>query len=207
MIVPLLMLLTLITPLKDPIGEALESFSGVSTYRATIRSRVGDGTEIIHYFYQRPGYIRMEFVNPHKGAVLTYEPVKQTVTIRPFGLIPSVFFTLSPNNSLVKSSRGHRVDESDIGSLLQSVHKLQKQGKTTIMGEELVGMNIARVVLVEGVKDFAVGGIHRYILWLDGKNILPLKIKAFGSAGDLVEEVLMDDLVINIPLKPGLFKP
>lgn len=205
MIALLLMMMVVSVPIDDPLDEALQSFRGVSTYRVTIRSGGDSPGEIIRYHYRKPGYVRMDFIKPHKGAALTYDPLKRTVALRPFGIFSSFLLSLSPDNSLVTSSRGHRVDSSDIGALLGRVQKLQKQGTTVITGEERVGGNGARVVVIEGNGDSAVEGIHRYVLWLDKKTGLPLKTMAYGISGDLVEDVLMDDLEINIPLQPGLF--
>jgi len=206
MIPSILLLLSLVIPLTDPVGSALERYGEVGSYRMTLRSGSGDNGEVIRYYYKRPGFIRMEFVTPHKGAVLVYDPVAKTVRIRPLAFIPAFVLTLSPDNSLVKSAQGHRVDESDIGALLQRVRRLQERGTTIVQREERVGGKESVVVAVEGEKGRALEGIHRYVLWLDRSTLLPLKSAAYDSKGTQVEEVLMDDLEVNVELSDSLFK-
>ena len=59
----------------DPVTVAQAHFDHVQSYRATIRAsgRSGERTEI-HYAYLKPGFVRMDFVSPHHGAVLAYDP-------------------------------------------------------------------------------------------------------------------------------------
>lgn len=171
----------------------------------TLHSRHDGAGEDIRYFYKKPGFIRMEFIRPHKGALLVYDPTKKTVRLRPFGFAKAFVLSLSPDNGLVKSAQGHRVDESDIGALLQRVQRLQGHGQTTVMGEERLNERDAVVVRVEGEKGYAVDGVHRYLLWLDTATLLPLKTATYDSSGRQLEEVLMDDLEVNIPLADTLF--
>ena len=108
--------------------------------------------------------------------------------------------------SLVKSSRGHRVDESDLGSFLRRVKSLQGHGRAVILGEEKIGNREVIPVEVEGEEGFALEGVHRYLVWLDKRLLLPLKTSAYDGGGKLVEEVLMDDLEVNVPLDESLFR-
>lgn len=69
----------------DIIQRAIENYQTVDTYVATLRS-VKDGhvSEEIKYYYKKPGFVRMEFITPHKGAVLVYNPETNKVRLRPF---------------------------------------------------------------------------------------------------------------------------
>jgi outer membrane lipoprotein-sorting protein len=200
-----LLLLSLGAPPSDPIAAALERFRGVSSYRVTLHSRHDGDREDIRYFYKKPGFIRMEFIRPHKGALLVYDPMEKTVRLRPFGFAKAFALSLSPDNSLVKSAQGHRVDESDIGALLQRVQRLQRHGQAVVMGEERLNERDAVVVRVEGEKGYAVEGVHRYLLWLDMTTLLPLKTTTYDNSGRQLEEVLMDDLEVGVPLADTLF--
>ncbi|MEW6109573.1 MAG: DUF1571 domain-containing protein [Nitrospirota bacterium] len=205
-IFPIFILLAMTSAVHEPISTAIENYKNVESYSVTLRSRGNDSSEEIKYYYKRPGFVRMEFIKPHKGAVLVYSPYKKEVRLRPFGFLKPFVLTLNPDNNLIKSSRGHTVDESDIGSLLRTVKKLQADGKTEVAGEEAVGNKPAMLVRVEGNPDFVVDGIHRYLLWLDKKTFLPLKVSAYDLKGYLVEEVLMDDLDIGIAITESFFE-
>lgn len=185
-----------------PVDDALSSFERLESYKVTLRSSSG---EVIRYFFKKPGYIRMEFEKPHKGAVLVYDPFKKEVLLRPFGFLKSLELRISPDDSLIRSSRGHTVDESDIGSLLKNVKKLRDSGTAEIAGEEAVSGRKTLVVEVRGEGAVEVDGTHRYRLWLEKTSMLPLKVEAYAASGELLEGVLMDDLEVNPVLSKDLF--
>jgi outer membrane lipoprotein-sorting protein len=192
---------------SDPVSTAMESYKKVETYSVTLSSESSDSSEVIRYYYKRPKHVRMEFIKPHKGAVLVYNPAKGRVRVRPFGFLKPLVLSLSPDNRLVKSSRGHRVDESDIGALLKAAGDIKKNGKLETLGTEEVAGRAALVISVTGDGGYTVYGvINRYLLWLDKELLLPLKAEAFGVEGDLLESVLMEDLEVNIEFEEGFFE-
>ncbi|MBI5561116.1 MAG: outer membrane lipoprotein-sorting protein [Deltaproteobacteria bacterium] len=189
--------LTAVSP--DPVTLARESYNGVETYSVTLKSENKGGSEVLRYYYRRPGQIRMEFEKPYKGALLTYDPEEGKVRVRPFPNLKFLVFAFPPDNRMVKSSRGHRVDESDIGALLKAVEELKSKGRVEVLHNERVFGRDAIVVSVTG-KDGSTADtdVNRYILWLDKSSYLPLKAEAYGVKGDLIERVLMDDLEVNV---------
>jgi outer membrane lipoprotein-sorting protein len=195
------------TPPANPVEAALEGFRNVTDYRVTIRSSHDGSSEVLRYFYKKPGFVRMEFIRPHNGAVLLYDPASKMVRLKPLGFFKSLTLTFSPDNSLVKSAQGHSVDESDIGNLLEGAKSLQEHGRTTVLGEEKVGERMTLAVAVEGGKNFALGRTHRFRLNLDEASWLPLKVKAYDEAGNVIEVVHMDDLETNVHLDDSLFRP
>jgi outer membrane lipoprotein-sorting protein len=202
-----LFLLALTAPPNDPIDAALESFSHVNSYRLTLHSNSGGSSEYIRYYFKRPGFVRMEFIKPHKGAVLVYNPFNKKARLRPFGFFSLLVLTLAPDNSLITSPRGHHVDASDLGSFLETVQKLADHGKVTIKGNEKAGERETLLVEVIGAGDVTVdSGVHCYLLWLDDRTLLPVRTKSFNLRGEPVEDVVMDDLEINVELPESLFE-
>lgn len=197
MLTSLILFLAITSVSPDPVNAAIESYIVVESYQVTLRSRSGDSSEVIRYYYKKPGFVRMEFIKPHKGAVLVYNPSRNEVRLKPFGILNSLVLTLSPDNRLVKSPKGHRVDKSDIGELLKTVRRLQNNGKTEILTDEDVGGRPATLIKVEGNGEFSVDHIHRYHLWLEKKTSMPIKASSYDVSGELIEEVLMYDLEIN----------
>lgn len=200
----LFLLMTTASPRFDPVSKAVESYAKVDTYRVTLDSRSEGKREEIRYFFKKPGYIRMEFIEPHNGAVLVYDPVEKDVKLRPFPSIRSFVMDLTPESFILKSARGHTLDKSDIGALLENVSRLAKSGSVTIEGEGKAGDRDARIVVVDG-GGLESEGITKYRLWLDRDSYLPLKVEAYGPGGEPVEEVLMNDLEVNVRFPPGLF--
>lgn len=102
----------------DPIAFSQQSFNNLTSYQVMMRSSSpSDESKIIRYSFQKPGYVRMDFTQPHSGAVLIFNPVSDKVTLWPFGVGSLPILHLSPTNSLIQDERGHRVDRSDIWRL------------------------------------------------------------------------------------------
>ncbi|WP_175664146.1 LolA family protein [Burkholderia ambifaria] len=193
----------------DPVTVAQAHFDQVRSYRATIRSaaRSGERTEF-HYAYLKPGFVRMDFVSPHRGAVLAYDPGDGKVRLRPFGEHAPPALRLSPTNPLVLDRSGHRVDRSDVGELLRNVHALQQGGATVTEGEETINGRTALRVSVTGAPAHAVDGVHRYRLWLDTEDGFPLKVVSFADGdGDPLETVTLDDVEIDVAFPARFFAP
>lgn len=182
----------------DPVDEALSSFERLESYKATLRSSSG---EVIRYFFKKPGYIRMEFVKPHKGAVLIYDPFKKEARLRPFGFFKSFEMRMAPDDRLIRSARGHTVDKSDIGSLLRNAKEIKENGAIEAAVEE----GKAIVVEVRGKGGYEVDGVNRYRLWLEKDLMLPVKAEAYSASGELLESVLMEGLEADPVLPKDFF--
>ncbi|WP_425485271.1 LolA family protein [Burkholderia guangdongensis] len=195
--------------MTDPVSAAQASFERATSYRATIRSTPshGEPTEF-RYAYRKPGYVRMDFVTPHRGAVLVYDPASRKVRLRPFGAHLPPALSLSPANRLVRDASGHRVDESDVGQLLRNVHALQRRGTTDDAGEETVDGRAAVHVTVTGAPGEQVAGVHRYALWLDARDGFPRKVVSYADGGDTpLETVTLDDVEIDVAFPDHFFEP
>jgi outer membrane lipoprotein-sorting protein len=191
---------------SNPIQLALEKYEEVKSYSVTLRSSSEGEQEEIKYYFKRPGFVRMDFIKPYNGTVLVYNPLTKKVTVRPVSFIKSLVLTLKPDNPILKSSKKHTVDQSDIGVLLTDVNDLASEGTTSFMREEKVGNRDCVVIDVTGKQRSAEEGVVRYLLWLDKDIFLPVKVEAYDQSGELVEKVLMDDLQINIDLLDHFFK-
>ena len=201
----LLMVSLLLASPANPIQSAIERYQDVASYQVVVKSSSGSQTEIMRYYFRKPGYVRMEFVKPFNGATLIYDPVRKQAKLWPFGYRSFPAFTLSPENRLIQSSTGQRVDQSDVGALFQNVKALQAHGKTEVIGIEPVGGKETVHVTVDGNQGFPVETVHRYQLWLDKTIGFPLKVSSYNATGQLIEVVEMDELQINPPFPDDLF--
>jgi len=183
-----------------PLADAIEHYHTVETYRVTLRSAHADGEDHIRYYYRKPGFVRMEFIRPHAGAVLVYSPLTQRVRLWPFGAGRFPELSLKPRNPLVRGPGGQTVDKSDVGTLFDNVHTLLEQGRAEVRDE-------ARMADGRTALHLVVTGAHRYELWLDTSSRFPVKVISRNQADAVIETVMMDALEINIPLKETLFNP
>lgn len=200
-----LIFLTMSYVTKDPVAASVQSFARLRTYAVTVRSKSPESAEEFKYYYKKPGFVRMEFENPRKGAVLVYNPVTKRVQVRPFKSFKFFVLEMNPDDSILKSGKGHTVDKSDFGALLRNVEGLRDNGNVEVLGTEEVAGRRAVRVMVEGTHGKTVYGIHKYELWLDEETNLPVKVKAYDLEGELSEEVVMEDLEVNPELGQDLF--
>jgi outer membrane lipoprotein-sorting protein len=191
----------------DPLARAIKHYHTVESYRVTIHSFHADGEAHIRYYYRKPGFVRMEFIRPHDGAVLVYNPLTQRVRLWPFGAGRFPEFNLSPGNPLIRSSGGQHIDRSDIGALFENVRTLQAGGNIEILGEESVDGQTTLHMVATGTGRFAVADVHRYELWLDTVNQFPVKVISRDQQGTIIETVMMEALEINATLPEMLFNP
>lgn len=191
----------------DPVQASLARYRMIGSYRTTLVATHGGSSEVIRYSYRKPGFVRMEFIKPHKGSVLVYDPGSGAVRLRPFGFAKGLVLTMNPSNRLVKSALGHRVDQSDIGTLLERVARLQEQGVTTMRQTDFAPGRPAMEVTVEGWPGVALDGTHTFVLVLDESSMLPVRVRTYGEDGVLREEVAMTNLETDVPLDDALFIP
>ena len=183
---------------------ALERYRSLQSYRTTLRSTHAAGEEHLRYFYRKPGYIRMEFIRPHAGAVLVYDPNTRRVKLWPFGAGHFPELNLSPENRLIRSPRGQQVDKSDIGALLANVRTLQEHGSLRETEEQLEQRPV-RKLDVSGNADYTVAGVHRYEVWLAPDTLFPLKVISLDASDAVLETVVFENTEIDPVLPDALF--
>lgn len=190
----------------DMLDQAIARFSQIETYRATLHSSHDGEEEHIRYHYRTPGNIRMEFLHPHAGAVLVYDPATRRVRLWPFGAGRFPELKLDPANRLIRSARGQQVDRSDVGALLRNVDALRHHGTMTSREETREGKRVyfLDVVAKEG---YTLQDIKRYEIWLNAETLFPVQVISYGPRDTLLETVRLDDIEIDAPFSDTLFDP
>lgn len=192
---------------EAPLAGAIAHFQKLEGYRVTIHSFHGDGEEYIHYYYRKPGWVRMEFIKPHQGALLVYSPRTDRVRLWPFGYGHFPELNLSPANPLIRSPRGQYVNHSDVGALFENTHRIQESGGTQLLGEETVAGHTVLHMLTTGAPGYALDGVHSIEMWLDTETGFPVRIVSRDRMGVLIEDVTMNALELDPPAPDALFNP
>lgn len=194
--------------MSDPLAEAESRFRTLTTYQATVHSTTSSGEQqLIRYFYRKPGWVRLEFIQPHAGTVLIYDPDAHQVRVWPFGVKRFPVLTFVPGNPLVRSPQGQRIDHSDIGSLLQNIQALRLHGSTAPLAETQIDALPVSGLEITGPAHDAVAGVHRYRIWLQQSTWFPLRVESFGVNARLIETVDMKDVVIDPGFPEDFFHP
>ena len=191
---------------SGPIEKAVKLFEEKYTSYFYVMKVNYDESEdidmIIRYYYKKPGFVRMEMIKPFEGVVLTYDPIVKKAFLRPFKRLKNFVLELDPSNRLIRGPSDHRVDESDILTLLRTVLKLKENGLETVREE---GKYI--VVEVKGKNNYVVRkNIAKFLLKLYKDSLFPAYAASFDSDGELIEEVFFENIVINPKLKLELFR-
>jgi outer membrane lipoprotein-sorting protein len=194
--------------MADPLTEAEAAFRALDSYRATVRSVAADGErQAMRYFYRKPGWVRIEMLSPHAGAVLIYDPDTHRVQLWPFGVNRALPLSLSPDNRLVRGARGHRVDRSHVGALLENLQSLRAQGRATALGESAIGDRPAVGLEIVGEAGASVSGVHRYRVWFAQDDLFPLRVESFGVTGEPIETVDLTEVATGVALPEHFFTP
>ncbi|MCY1294505.1 hypothetical protein D9M70_438030 [compost metagenome] len=194
--------------MADPLADAVIRFQELSSYQATVRSMAADGErQVIRYFFRKPGWVRLEFAEPHRGAVLIYDPEARRIRLWPFGLNHALVLPLAPDNPLVRSPRGHRVDRSDVGVLLDNLVALRARGNVVALGAADVSGHPAVGIEIVGAAAISVAGVHRFQVWLAHDSLFPLRVKSFDVENKLMETVDLTDVAIGVRFAEDFFTP
>jgi outer membrane lipoprotein-sorting protein len=191
---------------SDVLADAIAHYRDIGAYRVTVHSVHQDGEESMRHYFKKPGFVRMEFIEPHRGAVLIFSPLTQRVTLWPFGANHFPELNLSPTNALITSPRGQRVDQSDVGTLYKHVQSLAETGLTALIGTEDIQGHQAIHFSVTGGEGISVGEVHSYELWIDTVTQFPLRIISRDRQNIIIETVTMKDLEIHATLPHTLFE-
>ncbi len=175
----------------------MDSFDALTNYTTLLDSEGEDGRNRIIYTYKKPGFIRMDFIRPHKGARLIYNPTENRVSLRPFST-KLLTLNLSPDNRLITDPKGHTVDRSDIGALIRSAMRHAKEGTVTSLPPEVVETHLCPRLMIESEK-------VSYLLWIHPELGLPIKVLKSYTGGS-IETVFLRNLIVDGPIDDALFE-
>lgn len=183
----------------DPLlSEMTAAFNALTNYTTLLDSEGEGERSKILYTYKKPGFIRMDFIQPHKGSLLVFNPITNKATLRPFGQW-FFAFDLDPGNRLITDAKGHTVDQSDIGALIRAIQVSGREGSVSPLPPETLENLVCPGIRVEGAKT-------TYLVWVHPKLRLPVKVvKLFG--GGEKEVVFLRNLVVDTSLDDTLFTP
>lgn len=204
----LLVLALMADAMADPLLEAQARFRALVSYQVTVRATAADGErQVMRYFYRQPGWVKMEFVQPHRGLVMVYDPTTRKLRLWPFGQNHMLVLSLAPDNPLLRHPRGHRIDRSDAGALLANLLTLRARGRMAPLADMDVATRPASGYEIAGDAGISVAGVHRYQVWLARDTLFPLRVESYDGDGGLIETVDMADVEIDVPFPDRFFTP
>ena len=185
------------------------AYAAVNDYRTNVEKRTfrSDGSvevEKFLYTFKKPKSIRIDLESPHKGMILIYTDKDGRVTVQPGGLARLFKFHLAPDSRLLEDPSGQRIDQTDIGLLINHIaHSLrdQRKGRAEIAEED--GYIRIRVLAVDHFRE-NVDTLYQF--YIDKKQWLPGKVEEFTPDGEPKRSIVFKDLRINNGFADSLFQ-
>jgi outer membrane lipoprotein-sorting protein len=193
----------------DILKKVKAAYARAKDYRARIEVTTYDEegaveTKKFLYTFKKPNRIRLDFESPHPGLTLSYPDPKGRAVVRPSAWIPLFKLPLALDNSLLLDSSGQRVDQTDLGSLIQYIERSltdQRRGPAGITNEN----GLVRIQVLAD-NPFRSGTVTRYRFFIDTTLFLPVKVEESTPEGRLQRRIIFENLSIDTGVADGFFQ-
>jgi len=191
------------------IGKMKTAVAAVDDYQTETEVReYRDGrlvdTKRFLYSFKKPDHIRIDLETPHPGMVLVYPDEEGKVVVEPVGWARFLRLHLAPDSGVLMTSEGQRVDQTDLGLLVQNMaHSLtdRRHGEITLSQED------GRLCLeVMAENHFRPKVLTRYRFFIDEKRWLPVEVQERTPEGMLQRHVIFHSLRTSIGIPDTFFQ-
>ena len=181
-----------------------EAYARVKDYQANmeIKTYKKDGsfqTRKFLYTFKKPKKIRLDFESPHAGMIVIYPDQDGKVLLRRF-----FTFHLAPDNFFLRDSSGQRIDQTDIGLLIEKMAESladHRRGALEMTEDE-------QEIRIRVVADdhFRKGVVTQYQFFIDKKLFLPVRVEELTTGGLLERTIVFRSLKMNIDVPDSFFQ-
>ena len=197
-----------LTPAKI-LQKMQESYAEVKDYQTHVlvrRYEEGGSASVwrFKYTFKKPRMIRIDFQSPHKGMVIVYSEQEGEAVVQPFLWMPFIKFHLSLSSNLITDPSGQRIDQTDMGQLIENIGKsLTTERKDDPMIDDS-GTVIEVRVLAED--HFHRDQTTYYRFLIDKTLWLPVGVDEQTPDGVLKREMRFHDFRTNLGITGSFFK-
>ncbi len=192
----------------DIVARMEAAYARVAGYQTTTEVRIYQGGKVAEmqrflYTFEKPNRIRLRFDTPHSGMVLTYPDKNGKVEVKPGGWLSLLRLHFSPDSSALKSSAGQRIDQTDLGLLIQNIaHSLTDRRRGGLAITERDGQAVVEVLADD---HFLPGAQTLYQFTIDEVRWLPVAVRESTPGGVLRRTVTFGNLDVSIgaPERPA----
>ncbi|MCD6417500.1 DUF1571 domain-containing protein [bacterium] len=179
-------------------NEILDCTCEMETY---IKKGEVEQHRISEYKFKKPQCIWMKIISgDNAGAQIIYNPLRKKVIAKSGGFIGIIPISVSPENSMVRSIRGHRFDENHIGHIIERWKYYA--GNYIVSFEENDTIYIMQVDSVDTSRFY---GTFREKLTIDKTTLFPIMFEQYNANNELINEVIIRNVHINVGLKKSDF--
>ena len=157
-----------------------------------------------HYTFRKPNQLRIDMHSPQPGTVLIYPDRGGKVALRPGGWTGFVTLHLAPDNAMLASGSGQRIDQSDFGLLLRNMrHSITDQRRGAVVLSESEGRICIEVLAQD---HFVAGAQTLYRFVVDSVRWLPQEVHELTPNGAPKRVSLFKDLKTSLPISDSSFR-
>ncbi len=193
-----------LTPIETLLKNVERAYAGVNDYQADmeIKTYKKDGsfqTRKFLYTFKKPGRIRLDFEIPHAGMIVIYPDPDGRVILRRF-----FTFHLSPDNPFLRDPSGQRIDQTDMGLLIEKIAQSltdHRRGALEMTEEE-------QEIRIRVVADdhFRKGVVTGYQFFIDKKRFLPVRVEESTPGGLLERTIVFRSFKTNLEVPDSFFQ-
>jgi len=184
----------------------------VNNYTLTMKtySLKGDKKEesTIEQKFLKPIWIYAKIVDGHnKGSVGVYNPNTKKVKGHQGGILKFIVLTLDPSDKKSSSIRGHRIDQSGCGTIVERIINCKKQDEFISISETKYEDKPAYLFTAEVKDTHELWGAKKEKIWINKETLLPLHLEQFSANDKLVHYSTYWNIEVNTGLTEEDFKP
>ncbi len=163
---------------------------------------------IIEQKFLKPKWIYAKVTSgKNKGSVGVYNPITKKVKGHQGGLLKFIVLTLDPSDKKTSSIRGHRIDQSSCGTLVQRLINYRKNDEFTSICLSTYDEKPAYLFTAEIEDTSKLWGATKEMMWINAETLLPLHLEQFLANDKLVHYSTYWNIKINTGLTEDDFKP
>ncbi|MFC2140892.1 outer membrane lipoprotein carrier protein LolA [Acidobacteriota bacterium] len=195
---------------KDILFKMKERFKEIKTYQCIYEMFTAKGKKtekvVSNYFFKAPKMVRMESREGRfKSTVMLYIPHKIRVKLGR-GVFSLFIFRFKPNHKWVTNLRGYGLHQSDWGWYIDRHIQLLELTEAEFSGEEVTaGRDTMKYKLISKDPE-KTGNVAQEILWIDKKELIPVKYVQYSTQGKILMSGLYTDIQLNVDLDNKIFK-
>ncbi len=184
------------------------AYARIEEYQVDMEVRTlekGDSydTEKFVYSFKRPDHVRLDLAVPHTGMVVIYPDREGKVLVKRREASRFLSLRLPPDSRLLRGYPGHRIDQSDMGRLIENIARsLTDEQRGPIEMSEKDGSVLLRVLAVD---HFRPDRSTLYEFLIDAATWLPTGVTEMTPEGEVVRMTSFTNLRVNPRLPAGFF--
>lgn len=195
---------------KNVLFKMKQRFKEIKTYQCAYEMLTAKGEKIekvvCRYFFKSPDMVRMELLEgKYKGAVMLYKSQKVRLKLRR-GILSLFSLSYRPGHRCVTNLRGYGLHQSYWGWYIDRHINMLELTEGIFSGEEtLSGRDTIKYKLISK-NPGKTKGVAQEVLWIDKKELIPLKFVQYNSEGEILMFAWYKDIELNVALNDRIFK-